>query len=186
MVSGSLCVWLLSQASGPLPLEPPGSGDQRHRQGGSSQGQEASGPNLEAVHQLSSLALDYIQLQESVQVVRWCHRLPPAADALCGRAPVACFLFCPSCSFFSWFTFPGITLQPHVRLRPPGPSVAICHIFLLHPCSPCSASPVGAATPLLPTCPEPFPPGLTSHCLGPGSLASDLELEEDLIRSHYF
>lgn len=178
MVSGRLCVCLLSQASGPLPPGPPGSGDQRHRQGGSSQGQKAGGPNLEAVHQLSSLALDHIQLQESVHVVRWCPRLPPASDALCGSAPVAC-------SFFSWFTCPGITLQLHLRLRPPVPSVAICHVFLLHPCSPCSASPVGAATLLLPTSPEPFPPGLSSHCLGPGSPPSDLELGEELIRSHY-
>lgn len=191
MVSGSLCVWLLSQGPSPLPPESPGSGDQRLRQGdsappppGSSQWQEAGGPNLEVIHQLSSLALDHIQRQEIVQVVRWCHRLPPPSDALCGRPPVACRLLFPSSSFSSWSTFPGLTLPPHPRLRPPV-TPSFCHVCLLHACSPCSASPVGAGTPLLPTSPEPFPPGLTSHCLGRGSPASDLELEEELIRSHY-
>ena len=91
MVSGSLCVWLLSQGSSPLPPEPAGSGDQRLRQGesapprpGPSQWQEAGGLNLEVMHQLSSLALDHSQRQEIVQVVRWCHRLPPPSDALRG------------------------------------------------------------------------------------------------------
>lgn len=138
----------------------------------------SGGAQPEAAHQLSSLALDHIQLQESA-----CGEVVPQA-APSFRCPL--WERTVACSFFSWFTCPGITLQLHLRPSPV-PSVAICHVSCFTLLSMLSIT-CGRSYPtpaLLP--PRALPPGLSSsHCLGPGSPPSDLELGEELVRDPHY
>lgn len=62
-----------------------------------------------------------------------------------------------------WHHAPAVPESPS---HSPSPAVALalCHLFLLHLCFPCSASPAGASPH---HSPSPFPQALTSHCPWP-------------------
>lgn len=116
-----------------------------------------------------------------------CRRLPRPSDALCWRPPAVRFLFSPSSSLLSWFTFPGITLQAHLFLHCP------THPSLCCPLSPFPASPLrsmlsitgGRISPTPASLPRALSPRpLLPTTLGRGSPSRDLELGEDLIWSH--
>ena len=190
MVPVSLCVRLRSQASSPLLPAHPGSGGPGHRQGdsvppppGSSRWQEAGGPNLEVTHQLGSPAIGHIHPQEIVPVVRCLSEAAPTF-----RCPLlettSCTLPLLPILLSSCFTFPGITLQPHLCLHRPARPSLCC------PLSPFPASPLlsvlsitgGRISPTPASLPRALSPRpLLPTTLGHGSPSRDLELGEDLI-----